>query len=1505
MRIIKFILRTVYYSFFVLAVLFILIAASIRFSPFVQTIVVQKLSGYASEKLGYPISIQSAKFTWLDNVTLGGLKINNPKGGDMIDIESLKVNFKLENLQDSTNLKLDNVVLTRPKIVLELDEITGKQNIDEFISQINKLLASSNPKKQKGRGQIFSIEKAQIIDGIFVYKDNQTKPRPEPNRFDETHFTIDNLNAKVEKFQAIKDTISLFADINGIDQKTGLNIKRLKTDFLICNKSMVFNKLYAHFGNTIIRDYLRFDFNSQKDMSDFYSKVHIKANFDSAYFAKNDLIKFIPDLKKYDDNWNITGQMNGTVDHFVLDKAKVNFGKNSRLKGKFELIGLPDIDKLFMKLNFINSNIQITDLKSYLDAGTVNSLGKLGHIALNGDFEGSTKKFKTRGTFETNLGKATTDLSMILNKNTSLTEYSGFLELNDFKIGELLGEEKQLKNITMSGNIKGNGLSAKEAVLDVNGSIKNIDFNGYQYRNLNVQGKLQKQLFEGNLSIKDSNLVFAMKGIVDLRNNKENFNLTGDLAKANLKRLKLSDQDISLKSKMNVSFSGTNIDNIFGFARLNEVDIRVDDRHLVMDTLYVFSDITDSVRDFVIDSDLLRLKLHGNYIPSIALADLQQLANEYKAYFLNNKYQRNQYYSKKIAEKGRNYSIDYSINLIDTKPLLAFVYPGAIISNYTPLEGTFNMGNTVMLNLTGKTDTLIVGDYAFFNSDFDFNTSKFFDNPEVLASGIINSEKQKLSILAPTEKLTFEGAWDKDKIVFESSIKQENNTNRADLNGNLIFTEYGMDLQFKRSKFKLLGNDWKINSENTVNITSEEVCFKYMTIENQNQIVAINGSISKDSLETLRINATNFDLATIAPVVSLDLSGRLNGEASINNITANMAVAGQIKIDSLVYKKLWIGDLAGESKWDNVDKLLNLNYYVDRENKRMLNLEGIYVPARKENSLDLISTLNQTNLTILEPFTEGLFSNFNGLASGQIHISGTPSAPNLEGEVNVKNGRVMVDYLKTIINFDDKIFFGDNIIKTDQLRLTDAEGHVGKLYGGVEYSDGLKNLRLNLSGSLNNFKILNTTHSDNDLFYGTAYATGKMEITGPLDNIYIKAKATTNKGTKIYIPLDGVSQVSNSDYIEYVTTLDNGKSDSLSANTKAIAKKTTSNIYMDFNFIVTPDAYCELQLDRQSGDLIKAYGNADLNMKVNTLGDFTLNGIYELERGDYSFNFENIASKQFKILPKSKIIWTGDPLEANLDIKAEYTQYTSLLPIFPQGTVATNELTRRYPVSVVLNLKDRMLSPKVSYGIDFKDYPNNSDFRTNVLAFNNRININEQDLGRQVGSLLLTQSLMSQSDAFKITNFTSNISEFLSNQLSKLASSKDFQVGINASNFQSLNQNLINSMQFQFSYNYNDRVRLSSVLSGNTAQSTGNNGTLFGDFSLEWLITKDGHLRLKGFNRNTPNTLLNSALNTSSTSYGASILYTKSFNYIFSKKKKPGLTNDVVLKTTDNKMVQQ
>ncbi len=140
---------------------------------------------------------------------------------------------------------------------------------------------------------------------------------------------------------------------------------------------------------------------------------------------------------------------------------------------------------------------------------------------------------------------------------------------------------------------------------------------------------------------------------------------------------------------------------------------------------------------------------------------------------------------------------------------------------------------------------------------------------------------------------------------------------------------------------------------------------------------------------------------------------------------------------------------------------------------------------------------------------------------------------------------------------------------------------------------------------------------------------------------------------------------------------------------------------MNFNFNLTPDATCEIIFDRQTGDIIRANGNGRLNLNIDTKGDFTMVGTYEIDKGDYNFTLQNVINKKFTIKKGSRIVWSGDPYGAQLDVKAGYTQLVSLVGVLPNtssSNVSGNEaiataLSRRYPVEVTISLSDRLMSP--------------------------------------------------------------------------------------------------------------------------------------------------------------------------------------------------------------------
>ena len=192
-------------------------------------------------------------------------------------------------------------------------------------------------------------------------------------------------------------------------------------------------------------------------------------------------------------------------------------------------------------------------------------------------------------------------------------------------------------------------------------------------------------------------------------------------------------------------------------------------------------------------------------------------------------------------------------------------------------------------------------------------------------------------------------------------------------------------------------------------------------------------------------------------------------------------------------------------------------------------------------------------------------------------------------------------------------------------------------------------------------------------------------------------------------------------------------------------------------------------------------------------------------------------------------------------------------------------------------------------GLEIKDYPKNSDLNYYVQAFQSRIASDEQELNRQVFSLMIFRMFAPEGQWTQASGISySSFSDMVSNQLSTWLSQFDqnLQVDVDLSG---LSQSALNNFQLRFSYTLL-QGRLQLTRDGGFTNSLNQTSALSiaGDWKLEYMLSKDGVFRVKMFHRNNQNLVL-SGLNTSNFTQGASVLHTQSFNRLsdlFPKRKK-------------------
>jgi hypothetical protein len=63
---------------------------------------------------------------------------------------------------------------------------------------------------------------------------------------------------------------------------------------------------------------------------------------------------------------------------------------------------------------------------------------------------------------------------------------------------------------------------------------------------------------------------------------------------------------------------------------------------------------------------------------------------------------------------------------------------------------------------------------------------------------------------------------------------------------------------------------------------------------------------------------------------------------------------------------------------------------------------------------------------------------------------------------------------------------------------------------------------------------------------------------------------------------------------------------------ETVDKLAINNVRMNFNLDVTPDAYVEIQIDPRTGETIQGKGRGVLNLLIDTQGNFSMLGNYEI-----------------------------------------------------------------------------------------------------------------------------------------------------------------------------------------------------------------------------------------------------------------------------------------------------
>jgi len=1453
-----------------LTFLFFTIVFIALLSPFIQTYVAHKTTKLISEQLNFPVDIKSVRISWLDEIIIEDLSIKDKKGKTMISIARADVDYNIFSIFVHNTIDVDKVTLTEARVKLVNDKVSNQINLYEFLDAITKKMQSN---KSEGKAPAFSIDKVVIQNSYFEW-DNERYGRAK-DRFDEWHFGFDSVYASVSNFKIAADTFQILVQkLKCREIFTKIKVKEVNTAMRLTSNTMEFGKIKAHVGNSYVSDSLSFKFKSVDDFgTDFFNKITIYTQLDSTIITSKDLAYFEPYLKKYNEKWNISCKAKGKVTNFSVNNLRLKYGKNSRVEGKISFNGLPNFFETFIEAKLKKTHIEAGDMAQYFEGlKAFETIKRFNRLNTEATFTGFPKDFVAEGDFETDLGNFTSDLNLKLHDNEKESYYKGNLITHQFQLGNLL-QISELGKVDMKGEIEGTGFSLDHAQLKIDAFFERIGIKNYDYKNIKTKAVLENRFFDGYLSIKDSNLVAELDGEVDLRNKKDSIGLKGLIEKVNFKNLGFTNFDLKINTLLDIKIKGLEIEKMVGSAVFNKLNIQYNGKSLAIDSLDLFSHKYANNRSFILNSNMLYLTALGDFEFKEIIQDAEMFLKEYQLYFQHNDLKTAQYYAEKKNMHHNSYKLAYHMLVKNINPLLNVVLPGWYFAKNTYLKGSLNNGASSSFEVEGKISSFGYKNFIFQESNIDFSTEKVADSTKVLAMCKFNSVKQLYNGKPVTKNLAFSGKWVDDNIDFSTAIDHFTYKNHANVEGTLSFLHNEMQLYMERIDLTALDKFWQLEKEKLVIFKENDVLFDSLSLVNEDQKISLSGVLSAEPSDILNLQFNNFQINNLNSIFAGKYEGIANGFVSIKDIYKTTQLQGNVDIVGLKVENIEIGDLNAWAAWNNDLKNIALNANLRKNNMPVISVFGNYNPYDELNPLDLKAELNKSSLKILETFLSSYASDFQGEATGSFSVKGSLAEPIVEGSAYVHLGGFKVNYLNTYYKFSESVYINKSKIYVQNARLLDQNNNLLLVNGGLEHQY-FKNFKVKLKGEMEDFMVFNIPLSKDALYYGTAIVNGNVAINGYFDDITISGDFVSEQGTKLYIPMTWLNYVQQKDYIKF--TNHNTETEEVTTKKPSI---NLSGIKLDVNLDINPNAFCEIIFDARTGDIIKGRGNGKLNLEIDTKGDFAMQGNYVFTEGDYHFTFLNVINKEFKIKPGSSIQFAGPVYEGLLDIQVFNEQNISYYNIGGESITKNDSslLSLGYPVFVNLFLKGELTKPLVTTGIELKN-PSNLD--PLLLDFKNKIATNEQELNRQVFSLLVFRAfakdqLFSGSNASAATGRT--LTELLSNQLNNWISQVDpnFQVDIQANE---LSAAQLNYIKVGLYYQFNDRTRLTrnGAIANSLNQATAS--TLLGEIAIEYSLNASGSIRLKAYTKPNQSSLIGGSSSLSSAQQGGvSILHTKAF----------------------------
>lgn len=523
------------------------------------------------------------------------------------------------------------------------------------------------------------------------------------------------------------------------------------------------------------------------------------------------------------------------------------------------------------------------------------------------------------------------------------------------------------------------------------------------------------------------------------------------------------------------------------------------------------------------------------------------------------------------------------------------------------------------------------------------------------------------------------------------------------------------------------------------------------------------------------------------------------------------------------------------------------------------------------------SDIDLKDLGMFSHFTEDVLFEMGGGLKGQVNYTMDGSAVAVLGKATLTDARFGLIQTGAVYRIpEETVVFDQQGLALDGFEVLDARDNRFNLDGRVNTAVGSEP-ELDLRLRTDRFQLVNSTAKENPMFYGKLYSGIDLQIAGTPTVPRVKGEVSVLDSTALSVVLPGskVEMIDHQGIVQFTEDFDAQDTLVLRTDSEMLRDSLAAQlpgIDLDLRIKLDRNARFAIVIDPTTGDAAKFRGEADLRFRYDPLGDIYLQGPFTVVDGGYTVEFYGLVKKRFDLVPGGTIMWDGDPLAGRMDVQAKYSTKVAPYPLVANARGGLPESERNalqapLPFDVLINIREAVQAPNITFGLDMDRQVRNSYPQVNSVLDQLAKPGNQEELNRQVFGLLVLSTFIENESGTETggsslasTAARNSVNGILTQQLNRLTGQgikgMDIQLGVNTYDQSEggesysrttvdykVTQRILNdrvSIEAGGSVGYNERKQDVSAMSNTKAPQ----------YAIAYDISEDGRLRLRVYHEN-------------------------------------------------------